>query len=72
MITQKKVHKKDAIFVIGSFRHFNRPRAVTNLIFFPQIRPIFLHTVAACSELQCNISNMGKYKNRKTLIYIWT
>ena len=46
------------ICYLVSLRHLIRSRAVTNLILFSPLRPIFLHACATCSELPSDIGTM--------------
>ena len=41
------------------YRHLPRSRAVTNLIFFLQKRPVFLHMCATCFKLPSNMDNIS-------------
>ena len=50
--------RSDLCYLICS-KHLFRSRAVTNLIFFLQMRPIFVHMCATRFEFLSNISTMS-------------
>ena len=52
-------HARSNLCYLNCLRHLIRLRAIKNLIFFLQERPIFLDTCATCSELPSNISTIA-------------
>ena len=55
------VHVRSNLCYLICSRDLLRQRAVTNRIFFPRKRSIFLHACATCSAPLSNLSTMIKY-----------